>query len=170
MKKNLMQIVALVLCGLCFTTNVSAAASDFTSITAKSWNPNMELLTPSNTQTYDLYTSASTIKGSNSFVYFSYMQSLPSAFASSNDRLMHISLYEDDPSGNADELVKIYEYEFRGRKPDGVTVTTINSGNIDSSGDQKGEFYLQFVLYEVPEDDCYGEPTGNFIKYEIATK
>ncbi len=164
MKINKILGVFVILLALLCAPKVSA----FTSSSGKKWNPNITLNTPAYSPTYSLKTKYTTITGPHCYVYFSDRTDLPSYFASTNDRIMHISLYEEDAGNNADDLVKLYTYKFKGRLMDGVTWELKDPGNIDSSGDQYGELYLQFMLYDHVDDTAGDRGTGSFFKYEIA--
>lgn len=168
MKKNKFVCFLLLLVGMCFTTNVYA--KDYPSTTGYVNNPTMRLRETVNTPIYELKTSAATIQGKNSRVFFWNRQNLPSCFVASNDRTLEILLMEADAGDNSDDIVKRYTYHFVGRKMDGVDVKTEDSGNIDSSGDQVGEFYLQMTLIPVDGDYAWNEYTGTFFQYEISIK
>lgn len=157
--------VFLIILSILFTTPVFAATiNDSTAIIS---NPKMELLVPVETKTYSLTSDYATITGAHSYVYFYDRTNLSSSFASSNDRILEVSLFEND-TANDDDLVKLYTYHFVGRLMDGVEISTYSTGNIDSSGDPTGEFYLRFFLHAVPEDDNYGTLSNVFFKYQIA--
>ena len=155
---TIIMIISILLC-----EKVNAAQS-----TSKINNPSMRLVVPVNGDTYSLTSSYNTITGAHSYVHFYDRTELSTSFASDSSRILEIALYEYDVGSNPDDLVKIYTYHFSGRLMDGVDITTIDSGNIDSSGDPTGEFYLRFVLHEVVDDDNYSAYTGTFFKYKIS--
>lgn len=96
----------------------------------------------------ELQTAASACKGSNTSVYFSSFGSLPSWYTPSSGTIVHGYLTEDDPPAyEPDERVKYYIGFFSGRVlTDFQLNKTINSGNIDSEGDQTCELYMNFSI------------------------
>ena len=102
---------------------------------------------------YKLTSKNSTITAENSFTYFRNWKTLPKTAIASNSRKMYVYLYEDDASPNLDDLVKTYEVSFKGRDVSDVKLYKQNAtGNIDSSGDPTGEFYIKYNLKRVSGD------------------
>lgn len=164
MRKFMLLLLSIIVFSFCIDKVYA-----YTSSTGYKNNPSMYLDTPVTTNTYSLKTKYNSVTANHTYVIFNDRTDLPSSFAADSSRKMHISLYEDDSAPNNDDLVKIYTYSFNGRLMDGVTYQVIDSGNLDSAGDQYGEFYLQFMLYSTNLDDCYGTSTGSFFKWMIAT-
>lgn len=165
MKKWITSFLLVILLSIFLVPSANAAQT-----TGYRNNPSMQLLIPVKTPVYSLTTSKDTIRGENCFVYFANRTNLPSVFAYSNNRILEATLYEADEAPNADDVVKVYTYKFKGRKMDGVSWTNPDPGNIDSSGDKTGELYLQFFLTAVPEDTDYSAYTGTFFQYKITVE
>ncbi len=168
MKSNKLAYFLLLLVGICLTSNVYA--KDYPSTTGYVDNPSLQLGVTTKTKTYELKTSYTTIQGKNSRVFFWNRGSIPSYYVASNDRTLEILLKEADAGDNADDVVKKYTYHFVGRKMDGVDVKTEDDGNIDSKGDNVGEFYLEMTLIPVTGDTAWNQFTGTFFQYEISIK
>ncbi len=166
MKNKVLLVITFIIFNMVYITKANAVTiNDQTPLVS---NPSMKLLTAVNSSVYNLKSKYNTITGAHSYVYFYDRTELPSSFASDSTRILEVSLFEQDSGNNDDDLVKIYTYHFRGRLMDGVEVKTVDSGNIDSSGDSQGEFYLRFFLHSTNSDVNYNAYTGSFFKYKIA--
>lgn len=94
-----------------------------------------------------LKTSADSCYGSNTSVYFSNYGTLPTWYVPNSGTIIHGYLWEEDPDGDDDELVKYYIGRFKGRVLNEFFLQeTIRPGIIDSQGDQNCELYMTFSI------------------------
>lgn len=95
------------------------------------------------------------VKGTRTYFYLNYGGYLESyACASNSNRKAYVKMYEDDVYPNADDLVKTYKFGFSGRQLVKAveSITTNDTGNIDSSGDPTVELYITLSIDEVTGD------------------
>jgi len=144
MKKNMGLLIALVL---------TISFGEVQEVSAKTCSGNLyapqigQVVATNKGQTINLTTTASACKGSNTEVWYSNLGSLPTIYIPSSGTVVYGSLYEEDPPGNPDELVKSYIGWFSGRVLTDFTLQTTNTpGNIDSEGDQTCELYMTFYI------------------------
>ena len=142
MKKSLF-FAALLTLFLTFVGTYDVSAKSCTKIKAI---PHMYQVAPEKTTlpSDPLTTSENTCKGTNTEVWFSSIKSMPDNWNYATGTI-HIKLYEEDPPGNPDELVKTYYGSVVNKTITSITLSSVDTpGNIDSVGDQTCELYLQF--------------------------
>lgn len=94
-----------------------------------------------------LKTDSDSCYGSNTEVWFSNIQNLPADYPTHGGQMMTAYLYEEDPPGNPDEIVKQYLGVFSGRVMYNLYLSkTITPGLIDSTGDQYCELYMDYSM------------------------
>lgn len=95
------------------------------------------------TRTYPLKTNQDACMGNFTSVYFSAFRTFPESYPYL-DAKFNVWLYEEDPPGNDDELVKKYIFRVLNRViTEAYLLSTVTPGKIDSAGDQTCELYLQ---------------------------
>lgn len=94
-------------------------------------------------QTFDLHTSASSCLAENIEVYFDWnYEKIGNALVSVEAYLM-----EEDEDPNPDDFAKSYEgIIYKRWSYDSWERKEVQSGNLDSAGDQKCELYMKFRL------------------------
>lgn len=144
MKKNI---------GIIFILILTIVFGNVQKVSAKTCSGNLyapqigQVIPTNKGQTVALTTTAIACKGSNTEVWYSNFGSLPTSYTPSSGTVVYGSLYEEDPPGNPDELVKTYTGRFSGRVLTDFTLQLINTpGNIDSEGDQTCELYMTFYI------------------------
>ncbi len=116
--------------------------------------------------TYSLTSDAKTVTGANAEIKFPYCGTLQGNFVSSNSRKLYVQLIEDDVIGY--DHVKTYVGSFVGRKVDTVVVKTyVENGNIEVTGDNTGEFYINFQVKKVSGDPSTPSIASGLIQYNI---
>jgi len=86
--------------------------------------------------------------------------------STSGSRTIEFTIYEDDEYPNGDDIVRGYEFKISGRKMVSGTVsdTLYDSGNIDSTGDNTVELYLESYLPAKNGDTSVNN--GNMINFQ----
>ena len=115
--------------------------------------------------TYNLTTTAQTVKGSATGVYFTNLGWLRNISVPSSSRHAYIYLMEEDFTGG-DDQAKFYDGTFSGRNLTNIIVHTVNnSGDIEAAGDNRGEFYLTLELSPIAGD--VAGSNGEIFYFEI---
>lgn len=96
------------------------------------------------TPVYHLQTASNVCQGTNTEVWFRAFRTFPESYGYL-DAKFDVWLYEDDPADSEpDELVKKYIFRVINRViTEAYLLDTPTPGNIDSTGDQTCELYLQ---------------------------
>lgn len=105
-------------------------------------------------ETFELKSAYTTASPENSGVYFTECGSLEMGYANNSYRDFPIYLYDDDGWGAADDKLKRYEGYFSGRSLLYVQYEALmdSSGNIDGTGDDVAELYIEGRLGKLPGD------------------
>ena len=110
-----------------------------------------------------LTSSAETATGSNTFFYMFDKSNIGVGLVPWNNRILTVRLYDYDP-WNANDLIKVYTWNFDGRFPNQVEIDKKFTGNIEGSGDATAELYVEMDITK-NSADASGASTGNFFKY-----
>lgn len=135
--KKILPIMVLIICGFLSISNVYAGCEYGV--------PSPQIYTNGTWKkdgTFNVNTSLDSCYGSNTAVYFSDGSYLPMGRFNINAQL-----WEEDPPGNADEQIKNYQGYNSGYSL--ITwqyLNTVNSGKVDSTGDQTCELYMKFQI------------------------
>lgn len=110
-----------------------------------------------------LTSSSATATGSNTFFYMYDKSNIGVGLVPWNNRVLTVRLYEDD-FWSADDLVKIYSWNFEGRFPNEVIIEIETSGAIEGTDDPTAELFVEMDITKNSADTS-GASTGNFFKY-----
>ena len=121
---------------------------------------------------YSLSSAYAPITGAETAVYFKSLGTLRDTVCvrdTTGQRYMNIYLLEDDVVPNEDEKVKFYQGSFEDWQLSSIVYkgygATSSSGNIESSSDATGEFYISMYLSYMSGDKT--TTNGTMFSYDI---
>lgn len=116
---------------------------------------------------YKCYSSAPTALGSNTYTYFQNASTLANNFANDSGRRLIVELWDDDGLSE-DDKIKIYTSKFSGRTPSFIfDIKPIDSGAIDSDGDDCAELYIKFSVDKVSGDPSSPKIGSGLFQYSV---
>lgn len=161
MKKSFLLLAFTFVCMLTFAQRVDASSCYY-------GQPSPDLYVNGSWRkepTRKLTTTADSCYGTNASVIFSPGSHLPMGRF-----YIHARLYEEDPDGNDDEMVKTY----RGYNPNTYdlvsweVISVDTPGKIDSTGDQTCELYMKFQIEDIDNSTApFKVVKANLFKYTM---